>query len=136
MLIHRQGGLAYRGDMSGSISQVLHQWADNPAMGPFRDVDVYRHEDEDGGEPWWGAAGGLENSSVGVDFDSTQDLAELINAVHDETIALSRKWPDLQVRWFEGRQPATDSLPRHKRRASLSLRASTEWSARQCALHS
>lgn len=76
-------------------------------MGHFYDVDVYRHEDEDGGEPWWGAEGGLENNSVGVDFESTQDLAELISGVHDETIAFRQKWPDLQVRWFEGRQPAT-----------------------------
>ena len=79
-------------------------------MGHFYDVDVYRLEDEDGGEPWWGAEGGLENDSVGVDFESTQDLAELINWVHDETIAFRKKWPDLQVRWFEGRQPATDFL--------------------------
>lgn len=79
-------------------------------MAHFYDVDVYRHEDEDGGEPWWGAEGGLENSSVGVDFESTQDLAELINGVRDETIAFRKKWPDLQVRWFESRQPATDFL--------------------------
>jgi hypothetical protein len=73
----------------------------------FYDVDVYRLEDEDGGEPWWGAEGGLENNSVGVDFESTQDLAELISGVHDETIAFRQEWPDLQVRWLEAGQPAT-----------------------------
>jgi hypothetical protein len=79
-------------------------------MGHFYDVDVYRLEDEDGGEPWWGAEGGLENDSVGVEFESTQDLAELVSEVHDETITFRRKWPDLQVRWLQGRQPATDFL--------------------------
>jgi len=79
-------------------------------MGHFYDVDVYRHEDDDGGETWWGAEGGLENNSVGVEFEPTQDLAELINGVHDETIAFRQKWPNLRVRWFEGRQPATDFL--------------------------
>lgn len=79
-------------------------------MNHFYDVDVHRHEDEDGGEPWWGAEGGLENNSIGVEFESTQDLAELITGVHDETLALRQTWPDLQVRWFEGRQPATDFL--------------------------
>ncbi len=79
-------------------------------MGHFYDVDVYRHEDEGGGEPWWGAEAGLENNSVGVEFESAQDLVELIGDVHDETIAFRQKWPDLQVRCFEGRQPATDFL--------------------------
>lgn len=79
-------------------------------MGHFYDVDVYLNEDEEGGAPWWGAEGGLENSSVGVDFESTQDLAELVNQVRDETAMFRQKWPDLQVRWSQGQQPATDFL--------------------------
>jgi hypothetical protein len=79
-------------------------------MAHFYDVDVFLNDDEDGGEPWWGAEGGLENNSVGVDFDSTQSVADLVEQVREETAGFRQKWPDLQVRWFENRQPATNFL--------------------------
>jgi len=79
-------------------------------MAHFYDVDVFCHENEDGGEPWWGAEGGLENNSVGIDFGSTQDMAELVDPVRDETAAYRSRWPDLQVRWLENRHPASEFL--------------------------
>lgn len=89
-------------------------------MGHFYDVDVYRHEDEDGGEAWWGGEGGLANNSVGVEFETTQDLAEFIDVIHDEVIQLRHKWPNLQVRWFESRHPATE-LPAAAQAAGIAL---------------
>ncbi|PPF39316.1 hypothetical protein C5B93_04545 [Rathayibacter sp. AY1A2] len=78
-------------------------------MSHFYDVDVYRHVDEEDGGVWWNAEAGLENSSVGVEHESSQDVREILNGVHDDTIEYRRRWPDLRVRLFEGDgQPATE----------------------------
>lgn len=75
----------------------------------YYDVDVWSSEDEDGGALWQGAEAGLENS-VGVEFEPTQNLTELVDGVHDEAARYRRRWLDSQVRWLEGREPATEFL--------------------------
>ncbi|KQQ18680.1 hypothetical protein ASF48_17310 [Rathayibacter sp. Leaf299] len=79
-------------------------------MSHFYDVDIYRHVDEEDGEVWWGAEGGpADDLSMGVEFESTSDLQGLILDIQDETSAYRRRWPDLQVRFFEDRRrPATE----------------------------
>jgi hypothetical protein len=37
-------------------------------------------------------------------------MAELVDAVRDETAAYRSRWPDLQVRWLENRHPASEFL--------------------------
>jgi hypothetical protein len=79
-------------------------------MAQLYDVDVFCQEDEDGGASWWGGEGGLENDSVDGDFGPSQELSDLVDAVHDETAAYRRRWPDLQVRWLEHWPPASAFL--------------------------
>jgi len=76
-------------------------------MDRFYDVDVYCHEDDEGGNPWWGGEGGLAGDSTGVFFESTQELRSFVDDVHDEVSRFRRRWPELSVRWRDGRLPAT-----------------------------
>ena len=105
---------------SGMGKDRLAGRTSRPDVSHFHDVDVHCHEDEDGGEAWCGGEGALANNSVGVEFESTQDLAEFMGEVRDEVAPLRQRWPRLQVRWFESRQPATE-LPAAALAAGIAL---------------
>lgn len=64
---------------------------------PVYQVDVFRTEEE--GETWWGAEGGFEASSTGVDFESSPNLADLIEQVADEIAHQRERRPNLTVSW-------------------------------------
>ena len=55
-----------------------------------------------------------------MEFESAQDLAEFMGAIHDEVAQLRQRWTHLQMRWFESRQPATE-LPAAAQAAGIAL---------------
>lgn len=71
-------------------------------------VDVFRHEEDR--ETWWSGEGGLDESSSGVDFESTPDLAEFVTQVADEVEQHRSRFPDLKVKWLLKGAPADELL--------------------------
>ena len=70
------------------------------------EVDVVRFEED--GETWWGADGGLEGESVGIDFYSTTDLHELVEEINEELFRHRDRWPNLAVKWTLNSGPANE----------------------------
>lgn len=64
---------------------------------PVYRVDVFRSDEDD--ELEWGGEGGLDESSSGVEFDATDDLAEFADQVREEVARHRRRYPDLTVKW-------------------------------------
>lgn len=72
-------------------------------------VEIYgRPDEDDGGRVWWSAEGNIEDDSGGTGYDTTPDLRELVEQVHEEVQPLRTRY-DLTIRWvFE--EEAMDAL--------------------------
>ena len=81
-------------------------------------VDVVRTVHD--GETWWGAEGGLKSSSMGVDFESSPDIADLMEQVADEAARQRERRPGLTVQWTLD-NGAPDELLRAAERAGVEL---------------
>lgn len=71
---------------------------------PVYRVDVFRSVEDD--ELEWGGEGGFAESSSGVEFEATDELAALADQVRDEVARHRRRYPDLAVEWtLDGGSP-------------------------------
>lgn len=65
-------------------------------------VEVFHEEFDEGGEDdgvWWGAEGGLENDLTGIDFESREDLAGLVDEIVEEARSSWGDRFDLRLEW-------------------------------------